>query len=329
MRQPPIMHCQEQPNTYPRPATSISYTQAGGFAPPGQNSIPPGFLSEQNVGMLQQNTLHPPVGSTQHVSRARIPPPQLDRDYLQLSFVRLESWFENYNVWSDQTKFTTLVALLEHRQMTHVLGTVLNPPETNKYQTLKQAMLDNIGDSTQQRYRKLINAGELGDHKPSYRLNELRRLANGEMNDNLLKQIWLAQLPSEVRAVLAICQDYDLNILAKKADDVSESLTPKHVASVSLEATPEIQEPAYINELRIAIEQIQRELKSSRSRPSSPPNDKRRNRSSSRGPFRSSSRQRSESPESSQTCWHHRTFGDKARKCKKPCDRANDFDSKN
>lgn len=133
----------------------------------------------------------------------------MESEYLEYWFLRLKRWFENMNVHNDHAKFNTLVGLMEHRQMTHVLNVVMNPPTANQYTTLKEAMMHTLADSQQLRYQKLINAGELCDQKPSFRLNELRRLAGREINDSLMKQIWLNQLPSEIRAVLAVCYDQD------------------------------------------------------------------------------------------------------------------------
>lgn len=254
----------------------------------------------------------------------KMQPPQMNKDCLDLWFVQLEHWFKNNNIRADLTKFNTLVGLLEHTQMTHVLGTVMNPPEKDKYDTLKSVMLSTLADSQQQRYQKLINAGELGDQKPSFRLNELRRLAGGEMSDLLLKQIWLNQLPSEIRAVLAVCQDIDLNRLAKKADDIMEGFSSKRVAIVTQQKLKE-EEPAYICELRRAVEQLQGELKTIRSRSKTPSNSR---RSSSNG-------KKESSKSSNDVCWYHRKFGDKSRKCQRPCKLAEEFakqsqtDSKN
>lgn len=62
----------------------------------------------------------------------KIQPPQMDRDCLDLWFVRLEHWFANNNGIADENKFYTLVGLLEHNQMLHVLGTAMTPPPKKK-----------------------------------------------------------------------------------------------------------------------------------------------------------------------------------------------------
>lgn len=249
---------------------------------------------------------------------AKYPPPKMESEYLQYWFVKLERWFENMNVHNDHAKFNTLVGLIEHRQMTHVLDVVMTPPPVNQYNTLKQAMMTTLSDSQQIRYQKLINAGELGDQKPSFRLNELRRLAGGDMNDVLMKQIWLNQLPSEIRAVLAVCHDQDLNSLAKKADDVAEGLAPKRVAAVT--HTAPFEEPQFVSEIREAIEQIQRELRSPRAT-----NTQANNRSRSSNRNRSSSRRRSDSTDTESVCWYHRTFAEESQKCRQPCKHFEDF----
>lgn len=112
-----------------------------------------------------------------------------------------------------------------------------------------------------------------------------------------------------------LCIDLDLYSLAKKADDVNENLSSKHVAAISNASNPpfEVNEPLYVAELREMIEQIQREFKSGR----------RGNRS------RSASRRRNESSENTDgLCWYHREFGDNARNCREPCKRYAEFAAK-
>lgn len=326
----------QQLSTTQAPFNSI--TQQLVSNPVTSNSIPASWMHQSvpnTYGYQYQPSTYQQASLNQQYSapnsnssyNAKIPPPKMESEYLEYWFLRLERWFENINVHNDHVKFNTLVGLMEHRQMTHVLNVVMNPPTVNQYKTLKEAMLHTLADSQQIRFQKLINAGELGDQKPSFRLNELRRLAGGEMNDALMKQIWLNQLPSEIRAVLAVCHDQDLNVLARKADDVAESFTPKRIAAIA-HSVP-VEEPQYVNELREAIEQIQREFKSSRS---SAPQSRGRSPSSSGSKIRnrSTSRRRSDPADTENVCWYHRTFAEESQKCRQPCKHFEEFsNSKN
>ena len=60
--------------------------------------------------------------------------------------------------------------------------------------------------------------------RPTQLLREIRDLAGNEMNDNLLKSVWMGRLPPNVRTIISISSDPldKLAILADKIMEVSD-----------------------------------------------------------------------------------------------------------
>lgn len=71
---------------------------------------------------------------------------------------------------------------------------------------------------------------ELGDKKPSIFLQRLRNLAASQVTDEILKSIFMEQLPENVRTILAISEVQDLAKLAAQADKVVEMARPASAA---------------------------------------------------------------------------------------------------
>lgn len=63
----------------------------------------------------------------------------------------------------------------------------------------------------------------LGDKKPSQLLREMRELAVGNAKDDIIHSLWLQRLPDNIKPMLAMSENLDLNTLAEMADRIIES----------------------------------------------------------------------------------------------------------
>ncbi|KYB29505.1 hypothetical protein TcasGA2_TC032970 [Tribolium castaneum] len=81
---------------------------------------------------------------------------------------------------ADQSKYFTIVAALDCSVLQSVSDILTNPPETQKYETIKAKLISAYTDSQEKQLRKLLNELELGDRKPSQLLREMKTLA-GEL----------------------------------------------------------------------------------------------------------------------------------------------------
>lgn len=87
-------------------------------------------------------------------------------------------------------------------------------------------MIGSLDETAESKLRKLLRGNEIGDQRPSVFLQKLRNLAGGQCNDNVLRTLFMEQLPENIRTVLAISEVTDLSKLATQADKVADITKP-------------------------------------------------------------------------------------------------------
>lgn len=214
-------------------------------------------------------------------------------------FAQAEAQFALANVVRDHTKFYHIIAKIDQSVICHVADLVTTPPETNKYETVKQRLISRFQVSAQGRLERLLSACDLGDMRPTHLLAKMQELAAGlNVTDDLLKMLFLQRMPPSVKAVLAI-SDGTIGKLAEMADKMLD--TPSsHVAAASSSTSGS----DAVTELQSQIAALTAEI---------------RNLKSSRGTSRSRSTSRSSRVTDDEICWFHRKFGGRALKCREPC----------
>ena len=141
-----------------------------------------------------------------------------------LWFLRLEAQFHNSNIVQDDTKFFHVVGNLDDRVSEEIEDFLVRPPDTGKYEALKQALISAYGRSQAQKDAELLAITGMGDRRPSSFLRYLQRL-NGD-KDTLLRAFFIHHLPGNVRANLAGHTVTDIKKLAQKADDIFDAIQP-------------------------------------------------------------------------------------------------------
>lgn len=219
----------------------------------------------------------------------------------EMWFAQAEAQFILANVTKDDTKFYHIVAKVDQSVICHIADLVSAPPAENKYQSLKARLISRFALSPEARLERLLGATDLGDMRPTHLLAKMQELATGlNVNDNLLKMLFLQRMPAHVRPILTI-SDGTLSKLAEMADKMTES---PNVASVSTAANGTSSTTnEQMEHMKEQLETLSAEFRRLRSNS----NDRRRSRSA------SSSRMTSE------MCWYHRTYGLQAQRCKQPC----------
>lgn len=138
-------------------------------------------------------------------------------------------------------------------------------------------------------------------------------MAAGQVTDEILKSIFMEQLPENVRTILAISEVQDLAKLAAQADKVVEMARP---ASTTIQTVTGGQAVAD-NKILQEIAELRKQVKKLSIR------DKyrRRNRSWERSDHRGQRRKNEdkEDNESTEYCYYHNRFGDEAFKCTQLC----------
>lgn len=132
------------------------------------------------------------------------------------------------------------------------------------------------------------------------------------------KNLWLDHLPNNTQVILAASKD-DLSQLALLADKIAEVVQNHSIAAVTCTSTNNDRD-AGTSETIARLERQVRDLSikldklfTQRSR------TKKRNFSSSPSRSKSGYRSARDSSNTRNMCWYHRTFAERATKCRSPC----------
>lgn len=141
-------------------------------------------------------------------------------------FIRLEAAFATHQpaITNDLTKFHHVVQLLDSTTSRRVQSVLEHPPESGKYEALKKALLTAFEATQFQKDTALLNLNGLGDRRPSELLQHMRSL-NSDPH-TLFRALFLHQLPPEVRHILSLSSDTNLDSLAQAADRILETDSP-------------------------------------------------------------------------------------------------------
>ena len=134
-------------------------------------------------------------------------------------FVQAEAQFVIKGVTADLTKYSYVTAALDQNTATRVLDILTDPPDSNKYDTLKSRLLDTYKLSEREAAARILDTNGLGDAKPSELLDRMLALVpTGKEPGFLLKEVFLRQLPADIQAIVTQQEYPSLRDLAKAAD---------------------------------------------------------------------------------------------------------------
>ena len=140
---------------------------------------------------------------TEGVSAVSLKLPTFWAEQPAVWFTQTEAQFHIRHITDDATKYYYVVASLNQATASRLLDTLAAPPETNKYEGLKQRLLQTFGLNRRDRAAKLLHMQGLGDRKPSALMDEMLALMDGHHPCLLFEQIYLEQLPEDIRLQLA------------------------------------------------------------------------------------------------------------------------------
>ncbi|XP_072140708.1 uncharacterized protein [Dermacentor andersoni] len=161
-----------------------------------------------------------------------------DADPPEVWFAQVEAQFALAQITQERTRYDYVVAHLDARYASEVRDILANPPTANLYEHLKMQLIRRLSPSEDQKVRQLQSA-ELAERKPSQLLRHMRALAgNMEVQDSLLRALWLQRLPPHVQAILQAQLTLPLDQLAGIADRVIEVSLPPLSPTVQAVAAP-------------------------------------------------------------------------------------------
>ncbi|XP_046144410.1 uncharacterized protein LOC123988426 [Osmia bicornis bicornis] len=233
-------------------------------------------------------------------------------------FITVEMTFDLARITSDDTKYRYVVTNLDHTVLPFVMDVLASPPARGKYEEIKKRIIETFDESHETKLRKLLRGSEVVDEKPSHCLQRLRNLAGGQVGENVLRTLFLEQLPESMRTVLAISDTADLQRLALLADKIAEMSAPR-VAAIEA-STPVIPPPSTrIEALEAKVEKLVSMVETLTTRQSRQPYRSQPRWRPRGSPGRGRSGSRSTSREGNNYCFYHRRFAERAHRCVIPC----------
>ena len=137
-------------------------------------------------------------------------------------FMFAESQFRLKNVTADETRFDYVACSLPAEVASRVMSVLDSPPDTGKYDALKQRLLKEYTLTDTERAATLLDLPGLGDFKPSQLYSRmLELLPSGHQHTAscfLFRELFLRQLPADLRTHLADKSSLPLDKLADEAD---------------------------------------------------------------------------------------------------------------
>lgn len=226
-----------------------------------------------------------------------------------LWFHQLEAQFVLANISSDKVKYSHVISNLDSRTIDEIEDIVSTPPESDKYQAVKERLIERLTDSQAQRVRKLLESEELGDQTPSQFYRRMKKIAANSVTNDFLVELWMKRLPHATQVILAATSDTDGEKLAAVADRIHEiPVDRRNIAEVSNSGSDRSDIKNLCEELRqmrLEINEIKRDNRA-RSRPRGRHNSRSRSRGRSIG-------------KKKDLCWYHHKFRDSANKCQPGC----------
>lgn len=100
---------------------------------------------------------------------------------------------------------------------------VQETPPADIYSQIKKRLIATFAVSLEARWKQLLNGELSGEGKPSLILNRIKTISQGKCGDEIIKTVFLDQLPAICRAALALSEVTKIDKLAQLADRFVEA----------------------------------------------------------------------------------------------------------
>lgn len=246
--------------------------------------------------------------------------PEFWADHPRLWFLQTEAVLAQQKL-SDEARYNVVITKLSKADIQQVTDILMLPPESKKFDALKERLLAIYEESETRQVQKLIGEMELGEQKPSQLLRRMRDLARSRVPDDTLKILWQGHLPAAVRGIIAVTDTSELDVLARIADKVMETAVPAGVAEIkSVASAAHSTSPTdlIINEIRKINNRIDNLQKTSAWQAGNARPSRSRGRSQARSTTPAAdTAAKSRRPD--WKCFYHFRYGARAHKCVPPC----------
>lgn len=212
----------------------------------------------------------------------------------QFWFIHAESVFANQRITANASKVNFVIGALDEEGVRNV-GDLLGPAAS--YDAIRTRLVDAYELPKSVRFREIVKPGGMGDRRPSQLLRDMRNNMPSSIGEDALKEFWLQKLPSNVTTIIASL-DGPLDSLASRADRVMDASNPQSVDAFAKDQFAEL--AGAVAALTQQVQSLTQIVNSSKS------------------PSQQQSAQYGVQP-AAQMCYYHDRYGDKARKCRLPC----------
>jgi len=202
------------PKTDPTTSGSSASASASGAVAPD----PMAAMSQMLQQLLAGQTNN---GESNNIAAISVKPATFWTDKPNLWFTKLEAQFDLAGITVEKTKFNYVLQSLDNAVIQEVETVVASPRANHEYHDIKEALLAAFDQSQESKDKALFALNGLGDRKPSSMLRHIRSLSTDL--DTIVKAFFLAQLPVEVRSVLAAQTFPSVDDMAKAADRIMET----------------------------------------------------------------------------------------------------------
>ncbi|XP_008179439.1 uncharacterized protein LOC103308205 [Acyrthosiphon pisum] len=169
-------------------------------------------MENENTNADTNNSLTPnnyPAFAT--VNRVTVKVPPFWKSDPAIWFAQVEAQFHLGGITNDLTKYNHIVGAVDTEILSQVSDIIQKPPDTDRYNTLKNRLIELFTDSQESKLRRLLGDMRLGDKRPSMLLNEMQRLGGMACSTQLLKTLWLQQLPVTTQSCLTMSTNNEYN----------------------------------------------------------------------------------------------------------------------
>lgn len=136
-------------------------------------------------------------------------------------FSQVEAQFAIRGITGDTTQFHYIITALDSTAAKEVRALIVTPPAAGKYQAIKTALIKAFGKTQAAKDAELLSISGLGDRTPSALLRHMDSLNSDPAT--IRRALFLAQMPADVRRILASSTAATLPALAEEADKIVEA----------------------------------------------------------------------------------------------------------
>ena len=119
---------------------------------------------------------------------------------------------------ADETKYYYVLAALDQEITSRLMDLIGQPPEDEKYETLKDRLIDTFGLNRRKRAARLLHFHQLGDSKPSGLMDEMLALLGDHPPCLLFEQLFLERHFEDICIHLVDVKIDNCRELARRAD---------------------------------------------------------------------------------------------------------------